>query len=140
MSDRIKRALVWYTNMTAQCVKYGWSSNFQAKELKERYDQLQETIKEENPDFFNMTEDELEDYGFIKFSSGSNLMLIPLYLMDSFKEGAELICIDGTRKVVGKDYIDNDTRMGCIAYGIYPKGIIKETSDAPDMEEADKEG
>lgn len=142
MNYRIKKALVWYANMTAQCVKYPWSEGFRVKELKERYEQFQEVIKEENPDFFNMTVNELEDYGFIRFSSKSNLMLIPLYLMDSFKNGTELICIDGTKKIVGKDYIDDDTRMGCIAYGIYPKvleGLIKETADVPDMEEAEDE-
>lgn len=124
MNNKIQYALVQYANSTAQCVCYNWNSDFQAKELKETYDRLQRVIQKENLDFLNMTVKELEEYGFIKWSKGSNpIMLIPLYLMSAFKEGTELTCIDGTKAIVGKDYIDNDTRVGCIAYGIYAKEV-----------------
>ncbi len=122
MNPNIKKALIYHANVTAECVCYNWSKDLQLEEIKESYDRLQRVIKEENPNFLDMTEDELRDYGFIKWSQSSDLMCIPLYLMNSFREGTELICIDGTKVIVGKDHIDDDNRMGCIAYGIYPKG------------------
>lgn len=33
-------------------------------------------------------------------------------------DGAILTCIDGSKAVKGKDYIDDDTRGGHLAYGI----------------------
>lgn len=130
MNNKIKQALVRYANMTAQCVKYKWSSDFQAEELKENFDQLQKTINNEKPNFFEMTESELKEYGFVKFDNKSNLMLIPLYLMDCFEKGTELTCIDGTKKIVGKDYISDDVRFGCIAYGIYCKEVQEDENES----------
>ncbi len=123
MDSNIKKALVRYANATTKCVRYNWSNDFKVEELKESYDRLEKAIKLENLDFFGMTEEELQDYGFIKYPEDSNLMCVPLYLLDSFKQGTELICIDGTKKIVGKDYFDDNIYMGCIAYGIFPKRI-----------------
>lgn len=33
-------------------------------------------------------------------------------------DGVKLQCIEGTFAIKGKDYIDQDTRFGCIAYGL----------------------
>lgn len=33
-------------------------------------------------------------------------------------DGVKLKCIKGTFAIKGKDYIDEDTRFGCIAYGL----------------------
>lgn len=44
-----------------------------------------------------------------------------LFTIDEFNQlpdGIELTCIDGTTAVKGKDYIDDDTRGGHIAYGV----------------------
>lgn len=50
-----------------------------------------------------------------------NLWTIPLYLFKSLPEGLVITCISGELRTVGKDSIVDDTRRGCIAYGIHPK-------------------
>ena len=34
------------------------------------------------------------------------------------RDGVTLQCIDNSTVVKGKDYIDQDTRVGCLAYGL----------------------
>lgn len=38
--------------------------------------------------------------------------------LELIPDGTTLVCINGTTKVVGQDYIDNDTRGGLLAYGL----------------------
>lgn len=46
------------------------------------------------------------------------LMMIPGEWHKLLPVGLELECIDGDRGVVGIDYIDDDIRFGCLAWGI----------------------
>ena len=50
-----------------------------------------------------------------------HLYLIPLSDYSNWPDGVELTSITGNKRVKGKDYIDDDTRGGLLAYGIYPK-------------------
>lgn len=55
----------------------------------------------------------------IKWDDEENpLWLITQEELDILPEGIELECIDGKIVVKGRDYIDNDTRFGHIAYGV----------------------
>lgn len=49
------------------------------------------------------------------------LYLISLRDWPNWPDGVELTSICGDKKIKGKDYIDEDTRGGLLAYGIYPK-------------------
>lgn len=51
---------------------------------------------------------------------GKGLLLIPLHLFDKIPNGMVLTSISGEKKTKGKDYIDDDTRGGMLAYGILP--------------------
>ena len=47
----------------------------------------------------------------------------PLWLItpeefELLPDGLELECISGHKMIKGKDYFDDDTRFGCLAYGI----------------------
>jgi len=46
------------------------------------------------------------------------LVLLTLNEFDSLPDGTELTCIDGEVVVKGRDYIDDDTRLGHMAYGV----------------------
>lgn len=53
----------------------------------------------------------------------------PLWLLtpaeyERVPDGATLVCISGERKVKGTDYIDQDTRFGCIAWGFLDSQIV----------------
>ena len=49
------------------------------------------------------------------------LYLIPLRDWQNWPQGAEVTSINGDVKVKGSDNIDEDTRYGLLAWGIYPK-------------------
>lgn len=49
-----------------------------------------------------------------------NLYLIPLCYCKNWPNGIEVTSINGAKKVKGQDYIDEDTRGGLLAFGIYP--------------------
>lgn len=67
-------------------------------------------------DFSKYSINELVLFGFGNFDG--NLLLVPEKLFKYVKSGSELISINGSKKIVGVDYIDLDTRFGCLAYGI----------------------
>lgn len=81
------------------------------------------------PDDWNalrsMNKDELKKLGLGVWGEdpdGTTLMLLPGEWHAHIPEGFVLECINGGKKVVaGRDYIDNDIRFGCLAYGIRVK-------------------
>lgn len=55
------------------------------------------------------------------------MLLLPLWALAHMAPGSRLKCIDGSYATVGVDTIDNDTRGGCIAFGIERNDIpVKE--------------
>lgn len=48
----------------------------------------------------------------------NSLLLLTPEEYESLPDGIELECIDGDKKIKGKDYIDQDIRFGHIAWGI----------------------
>lgn len=48
------------------------------------------------------------------------LYLIPLSDWRNWPDGVEVTSICGDKKTKGKDHIDEDTRAGLLAWGIYP--------------------
>lgn len=50
---------------------------------------------------------------------------------DELKEvpdGTELTCINGEKVVLGRDYVDGDTRSGLVAYGLLESQVAAEES------------
>ena len=54
-----------------------------------------------------------------------SMILLPLWALKHMQKGEQLKCIDGTTSVVGTDYIDDDVRGGCIAFGVPRDDIPK---------------
>ena len=46
------------------------------------------------------------------------LWLLTIEEFTELSDGVKLQCIDNTFATKGKDYIDQDSRFGCIAYGL----------------------
>ncbi len=46
------------------------------------------------------------------------MVLLPAWALAHMEAGSSLKCIDGSYSTVGVDEIDDDTRGGCIAYGV----------------------
>ena len=53
------------------------------------------------------------------------MVLLPLWALAHMQPGEQLKGIIGAYKTVGIDYIDDDTRGGCIAYGVPRDDIPK---------------
>jgi len=72
-------------------------------------------------DITNQTFDELEALGCRMFDSRRPpLMMVPLAIYKQIPDGTALTCITGQVCVKGRDSIDDDTRAGLLAYGVYP--------------------
>jgi hypothetical protein len=54
-----------------------------------------------------------------------SIVLLPLWALAVMQTGESLKCIDNSVAVVGTDEIDDDTRGGCIAYGVPRDDIPK---------------
>ena len=68
--------------------------------------------------------EDLTALGFGNWDGG--LALVPSEWHGRLPDGLALECISGEIAVVGIDYIDNDIRYGCIAYGIRVGPVIAE--------------
>ena len=123
------------TNTFAEILTYGWDDSYKWKIIKETKKNLLESIGRIRFDCFS--EEELSYLGFKKLDE-KGLYLIPLWLYHFIEYNQVLTCIDGRTVTVLFDYqhpgeidenntnqsqsnyIDSDTRFGCIAYGVYP--------------------
>jgi hypothetical protein len=110
---QIRRMLV---NRAAEVMAYkNWKDDFVIRQIR---DFPQEFFDIQPSD---LTEAEMRDLGFLKWSSDTSLMLIPLWLFPFIADEMEVEGIDGERKIMKKSKMDMDNRFGCIAYGVLPK-------------------
>jgi hypothetical protein len=79
-------------------------------------EELGNKIKQTN--LIDLDKIQLKRLGFHTWSiSSGTLYLIPYYLFDYIPDGTKLIGIFGDTAIKGEDYIDLDTRFGCISFG-----------------------
>ena len=101
-----------------------WGDDFAAKQIRSAPEEI-EKMKGGKELFgiqpAELTEDEMTDLGFGKWSEESTMRLIPLWLFPFLAEEIETECIDGEKKLTKKSEMDNDNRFGCLAYGVIPK-------------------
>lgn len=119
MKNEIKKSMINLVNKISEVNLYtSWDESFKVKEIQESLDEFNKEIIN-YIDLNNLTQEEAKELGFKKYSEDKpNLWLIPLYLTPLLQEGFKVISIDGEEKIIGKDYIDDDSRYGCISYGI----------------------
>jgi hypothetical protein len=106
--------------VTMGLVYESWSNETAYSEIVECYKKIQEQLRDKL-DLTELSEDELFKLGFKKWEEEDEQLLIPLWAYNFLEDGTELICIDGTTAIKGKDDIDLDVRFGCIPYGIIAK-------------------
>lgn len=118
MKEEIRNCFTWYANRISETVQYtSWSDEFCRKEVKEATDEFLKEL-EKCIDWNNLTIQEAAELRFVRWSESSGLYLLPLYILPILPIGTTLTCIDGEEIVYDGSNIDNDTRGGCIAYGI----------------------
>lgn len=124
MKKELIDLFVSYANCISETTEYkGWSNEFCRSKIKDANDQFVKLLGE-HIDFDNLTVEEYFELGFIKYDMCSKkIMLIPLYLLPVLPIGIEVICISGRHIKYDGSNLDNETRGGCIAYGIELKSI-----------------
>ena len=122
MKPEITNCLTWYANQIAETVQYtNWSDEFCREDIKRATDRFVNELKK-YIDFDNLTEEEAQELRFGKWSDDEpDLYLVPLYLLPILPIGTKLTCINGQKIVYDGHNIDNDTRFGCLAYGVRVK-------------------
>lgn len=104
----------------AQCVAYSsWSADFVKGQLLTCKERLEKSKNFRKINLKALTKRNLKELGFGLWSDNSNLYLIPLWLLPYLEEATETESISGSKHSTTSD-IDNDSRMGCLAYGIKP--------------------
>lgn len=129
----IKRTLL---NRAAESISMKtWSDDFRLKNLYEIHTTVAGWEKEYGSfkiDPNQLTEEELTKLEFGRWEEGNPLRLIPLWLFPFLAETLETISIDGTKHSTLAE-LDNDTRFGCIAYGVIPKDLKDGNKEVPKM-------
>ena len=113
-------------NRAAESMNYlTWSEDFVTSQIRE----IPEIIKKStwfvpvNPS--DLTEKEMLELGFQKWSEDDPMCLIPLWLFPFLTDEVDCGCIDGRKNIHKKSEMDNDHRCGCLAYGVIPKKSIE---------------
>lgn len=118
-------------NQLRNCVLYqaaevtaytSWPTDFAVERLRGLPERLKQSSWFKPVNANNLTQAQMEELGFGRWSEESNLRLIPLWLLPFLQEDIDAECIDG-EKVTKVSEMDNDHRFGMLAYGVYPKEV-----------------
>lgn len=122
MKKEIIEILTYMANTIGEIDAYSetWSAEYCKKYAMERHQTAIDALKK-HLDWDNLTEQDCKELRFMRWSEDSKMYCIPIWLYKAIPVGTELISIGGERIVFDGNNIDNDTRFGCLAYGIIPK-------------------
>ena len=113
-----KHALLNLTNKISEVNAYeSWSDEFKYDTIKESFAHFYDTLKEHSGiDFNNMTIDVATKIGMQRWEG--NLFLFKLWMLPLIPEGLKVYDIFGDEFEYDSKSFDNDTRFGCVSYGI----------------------
>lgn len=121
---KIMRNYIYFLKSIGAPLNYAsWSNNFKLSEIRDGYDKFLSSIRvmiDNTGGWDNLTYQDMENLGFEKYNmvSGESIMLIPLYLHPLIPEGLKVTSIFGVNIVYDGTNIDNDERLGLLAYGL----------------------
>ncbi len=118
MLDKIKKYIDWDNLTEHECIELRFGKWTDKEGVDEEIKAARE-YHEKNPE---KCPDIEEKVAAIKRTEG--LMLIPLWLLPLVPIGTELISISGDVIKYNGNNVDNDSRFGCVAYGIKPKEAL----------------
>lgn len=118
MKQEIINCLTWYANKVAETVAYdSWSNEYCRGKIREANIMFVNELHKDI-DFSKLTRKEAIELRFGKWDDETDLYLIPLYLLPLIPIGIRLTSINGDTVIYDGTNIDNDTRFGCLAWGI----------------------
>lgn len=105
-------------NRAASVMNYNWDAEFSTSQIKE-IPEITKKYSVDTVDISQLTENQMIELGFGKWSEDNPMFLIPLWLFPWLSEEIKTNDITGD-SVLKKSEMDTDQRFGCLAYGIYP--------------------
>ena len=133
--EKAKSLQIYYAGVFGQCAIYGdWDADFVKKQIVLAYNSGIGEIG--FIDFIQLTEAQLSLIGAKPWSEFSELMLLPVWTYRHLMIGMPVITITGEELTVGvgytlrghENYLDNDQRFNCLAFGVIP-AKKKETTE-----------
>ncbi len=105
----------------AEVMNYpSWSDEIAARRIREIPDNLTERVN-----ITELTEAEMDELGFGRWTEDSPMRLIPAWLFKFLPDELECECIDGSKSILKTSEMDADHRFGCLAYGILPSDYAR---------------
>lgn len=121
--QKAKRIRQYITQRAAEVMNYeSWSDEFSTENIRNIPQKILENIG--TVDVTSLTDEEMEDLGFTKWSQDNPMRLIPLWLFPFLPEEIHIQNFDGSKQILKKSEMDKDHRFGCLAYGIPPLGSV----------------
>ena len=106
----------------AMVFSYNWKGDYALEEARNIPEKIKSKkgFKTINPN--DLTETELKELGFKKWSEDTDMRLIPLWLFSFLTDEFMACSIDNYEpRMMKLSEMDNDARFGCIAFGVIPK-------------------
>jgi len=111
------------TRVAESQIYESWGDDLRLSNIREFFTKTIERWSEKEDfsiDVSDLTEDEMKNLAFGKFSKEDEGYLIPIWLYPFLQENVKSNCIDGN-KYTKKSEMDTDHRMGYLAYSVIPK-------------------
>ena len=77
------------------------------------------TVPVTEEDLLDLTFRQAKALGFKKWEEESNLYLFPQWMYPMLPEGIQVVDIFGKEETFSKNTHDDESRLGCLAYGIH---------------------
>jgi len=111
------------TRVAESQIYKSWSDKFRLSNIRDFFSKTIAKWNEKEDfsiDVSDLTEEEMKNLSFGKFSEESEGYLIPIWLYPFLQEEIKTNGIDGN-SIIKKSEMDDDHRMGYLAYSIMPK-------------------
>lgn len=95
-----------------------WQDNFSVTHITSVFTRLRNQFGEVQVGI--LYEEEMIALGFRKWSEGLPIYLIPAYLFPFLPVGEHFISITGEEILFDPEETDEDSRAGCLSFGLYP--------------------
>jgi hypothetical protein len=111
-------------NRAAEAMNYDkWADATCAREMRNAPDEIMDWSRFHPINPNKLTARQMDDLGFGVWEKGSGLRLIPLWLLPFLSPAFLGGCIESAEpRLLLRDGLSKDSRFGCLAYGVIPKG------------------
>lgn len=120
-----KRIRNYLLARTADVMTYeSWSIDFAVKHIRTLPADIKKGTYYNPIDLESLTKNQATELGFVDWSDDSELMLIPSWLYSFLPPTVKVTTISDKEYEGPSSELDNDSRSGALAYGIFPRSDV----------------